>query len=321
MSNAPAPFSDGQPVVFLLGPTATGKTELALQLCRRLPCEIISVDSAMVYRQMDIGTAKPEPEVLAVAPHRLIDIRDPRETYSAADFCSDALEQIREIQGRNRIPLLVGGTMLYFKALREGLSPLPAADSELRERLNCEGEQYGWSELHARLAKVDQAAARRIHPNDPQRIQRALEVYELTGIPLSEHQTTGLSGRLNQNYFQIALSTEDRASLHDRIERRFDQMLEKGFVEEVDGLRQRGDLSLALPALRAVGYRQVWEYLDGEMDRAAMRYRGIVATRQLAKRQFTWLRGTPGLASFECLAPTLLDKVLKTLESRLTLDG
>ncbi len=303
-----------------MGPTASGKTELAIQLSRRLPCEIISVDSAMIYRQMDIGTAKPEPAELAEAPHRLIDIRDPADTYSAAEFRKDALAHIAEIHRNGNIPLLVGGTMLYFKALREGLSALPEADTELREQLNAEGNRLGWSALHARLATVDPGSASRIHPNDPQRIQRALEVYALTGVPLSQLRREARSRPLEHPLSQIALTTDDRRVLHRRIEVRFDRMLATGFVEEVERLRERGDLTLEKPALRAVGYRQVWEYTEGKTDRDEMRYRGIVATRQLAKRQFTWLRGMSDLAFFECLEENLLDKVLKTLETRLTLD-
>lgn len=319
MSSQTIASATRKPVIFLMGPTASGKTDLAVQLVRRLPCEIISVDSAMVYRQMDIGTAKPEPEVLAEAPHRLIDIRDPAEAYSAAEFRQDALAQIERIHAKDRIPLLVGGTMLYFKALRDGLSALPSADAEVRERLSTEAEQRGWEVLHQRLAQVDPASAVRIHPNDPQRIQRALEVYELTGVPITQLQNAISSDVFDYPYCQIALMTADRAWLHERIEKRFDRMLEEGFVAEVEKLRARGDLSLDRPALRAVGYRQVWEYLAGEIDGEEMRYRGIVATRQLAKRQFTWLRSTPDLSCFECLSKDLMDKVLKTLESRLTL--
>ncbi|GAB4353697.1 MAG: tRNA (adenosine(37)-N6)-dimethylallyltransferase MiaA [Gammaproteobacteria bacterium] len=309
-----------KPVVFLMGPTASGKTDLAAALVHRLPCEIISVDSAMVYRQMDIGTAKPDSSVLAVAPHRLIDIRDPAEPYSAAEFRRDALEHIRQIHAVGRIPLLVGGTMLYFRALREGLSALPPADPAVRERLSREAEERGWKALHQRLASRDPVAAARIHPNDPQRIQRALEVYELTGEPMSHLQAAEANPPFPFPYCQIALVTGQRTLLHQRIERRFDQMLERGFVEEVERLRARGDLTLEQPALRAVGYRQVWEYLAGKIGREEMRYRGIVATRQLAKRQFTWLRSTPMLDRFDFQDKNLLDKVLKTLESRLTLD-
>jgi len=303
-----------------MGPTASGKTGLAIQLTRRLPCEIISVDSAMVYRQMDIGTAKPEPEELEEAPHRLIDIRDPAESYSAAEFRREALGHIEAIHRNGNIPLLVGGTMLYFKALREGLSRLPAADPVLREQLNAEGVRLGWPALHARLESVDSESAARIHPNDPQRIQRALEVFELTGVPLSQLRNASQPQTFDYPLCQMALTTVHRGVLHRRIEERFDRMLERGFIEEVQRLRDRGDLTLDKPALRAVGYRQVWEHIAGNSDYDEMRYRGVVATRQLVKRQFTWLRGTSDLVFFECLEENPLDKVLKTLETRLTLD-
>lgn len=306
-------------MIFLLGSTATGKTDLAVELVRRLPCQIVSVDSAMVYRGMDVGTAKPEPEVLAAAPHRLIDIRDPAETYSAAEFCGDALREIAAIHSAGAIPLLVGGTMLYFRALRDGLAALPPADPQVRRQLEQEADRVGWAAMHRRLARVDAPSAQRIHPNDPQRIQRALEVYEVTGKALSEWHQDGPETPFAHPIRQVILAAEARALLHQRIEQRFDSMLNRGFVDEVAALRERGDLGLDKPALRAVGYRQVWEYLAGSISHAEMRQRGIIATRQLAKRQMTWLRAFEGGERFDCLDPHLADKVLKWLESGPTL--
>jgi tRNA dimethylallyltransferase len=278
------------PAIFLMGPTATGKTELAIQLCRELPCDIISVDSVMVYRGLDIGSAKPDAETLKAAPHRLIDICDPSEAFSAAQFRQRALAEIEDSLARGRIPLLVGGTMLYFRALLQGLSPLPSADPGIRAQLEAEAERHGWAHLHARLAAVDPAAAARIHANDPQRIQRALEVFELTGEPLSAWFGREVDNALPCRVLKVVLTAADRAVLHQRIAQRFHAMLEQRLVEEVEGLYQRGDLHANLPALRAVGYRQVWGYLAGEWDYDAMVEKGIVATRQLAKRQMTWLR-------------------------------
>ncbi|KAA3627915.1 MAG: tRNA (adenosine(37)-N6)-dimethylallyltransferase MiaA [Proteobacteria bacterium] len=302
-----------------MGATATGKTDLAVELVRRLPCQIISVDSAMVYRGMNIGTAKPEAEVLAEAPHRLIDIRDPAETYSAAEFRADALREIADIHSAGAIPLLVGGTMLYFRALSNGLAEMPPADPQIRRHLEDEAARLGWAALHQRLARVDAPSARRIHPNDPQRIQRALEVYEVTGRALSDwHQDTP-DTPLTCPIRQVVLETESRARLHQRIEQRFENMLNRGFIDEVAALRERGDLGLDKPALRAVGYRQVWEYLEGALSLAELRQRGVIATRQLAKRQMTWIRGLKRGERFECVDPRLAYKVLKWLESGLTL--
>jgi len=282
------------PAVFLMGPTASGKTELAVQLVQALPLEIVSVDSALVYRQMDIGTAKPGPEILARAPHRLIDILDPAEAYSAARFRADALEAMAEITAAGRVPLLVGGTMLYFRALQRGLAVLPAADAATRARLEEQALRVGWSGLHRRLAEVDPESAARIHPNDPQRIQRALEVHALTGLPLSAHHARQRGGAaFPYRVLRLALVDEDRARLHGRIARRFEAMLADGFLDEVRALRERGDLSLDLPAMRAVGYRQVWEYLEGKLTRREMVEQGVAATRRLAKRQITWLRAEP----------------------------
>jgi tRNA dimethylallyltransferase len=275
-----------------MGPTASGKTDLAIALSEQLPVELISVDSAMVYRGMDIGTAKPSPAELARAPHRLIDICDPAETYSAAEFRRDALAAMAEITAAGRIPLLVGGTMLYFRALQYGLSDLPHADPALRERLAEALEREGLAALHARLARVDPEAARRIHPNDPQRTLRALEVWESTGRPLSELQRQP-GEAMPYRALKLVLAPPDRATLHARIDRRFLQMLERGLVEEVERLVARGDLDPELPSMRSVGYRQVWRWLRGESSREQMVQEGQAATRQLARRQLTWLRKEP----------------------------
>lgn len=306
------------PVLCLMGPTASGKTDLAVALHEALPVDIVSVDSVMVYRGMDIGSAKPAPAILAQAPHRLVDILDPAEPYSAARFREDALREIRAIHAAGRVPLLVGGTMLYFRALFGGLSALPSADPAVRARLEQEAAERGWPALHARLAQVDPAAAARIHPNDPQRIQRALEVHELTGRPLSELQAAPAGEALPYRFVKLAVAPAERSVLHERISRRFRQMLEAGLVEEVEGLFRRGDLHPGLPAIRAVGYRQVWQYLAGELDREAMVERGIIATRQLAKRQFTWLRSETQVAWFDSLAADRLPRVLKMAEKAIS---
>ncbi|WP_267220448.1 tRNA (adenosine(37)-N6)-dimethylallyltransferase MiaA [Dyella silvae] len=276
--------------VFLMGPTASGKTALACELSEQFPVELISVDSALVYRGMDIGTAKPDAATLARYPHRLIDIRDPAEPYSAADFRQDAVAAMQGITAKGKVPLLVGGTGLYFRALQQGLSQLPVADPAIRERLTSEATALGWSALHERLRQKDPAAAGRIGPNDAQRIQRALEVIELTGRPLSDQQQGGNGLRFPWRVLKLALLPADRAPLHVRIAQRFDAMVAANFLDEVRALRTRGDLHEDLPAIRAVGYRQAWEYLDGQSDAATFRDRGIFATRQLAKRQITWLR-------------------------------
>lgn len=301
------------PAIFLLGPTASGKTDIAVRLVEDLPCEIISVDSAMVYRGMDIGTAKPNAEILHNAPHRLIDICDPVEAYSAAQFADDALREMDDICANGKIPLLVGGTFLYFRALAEGLSPLPAADSEIRAQLDAEAKAVGWAEMHRRLASIDPETASRIHPNDPQRIQRALEIYELTGEPMSSILHRDNPGELPYNVSKLILAPNDRAVLHDRIAIRFNQMLESGLVEEVDLLYRRGDLHKDLPSVRAVGYRQVWAYLEGELQYDQMIQRGVVATRQFAKRQFTWLRSEKDGTWFNALENNIYSKILKKL--------
>jgi len=277
--------------VFLMGPTASGKTALACALSERFPLELVSVDSALVYRGLDIGSAKPDAQTLARYPHRLIDIRDPAEPYSAADFRGDAISAMQEITAQGRVPLLVGGTGLYFRALQQGLSNLPEADPSVRERLTAQAATEGWPAMHARLQQLDPIAAERIGPNDAQRIQRALEVIELTGRPLSDQQRGGSGERFPWRVLKLALVPTDRAPLHQRIAQRFDTMLRDGLLDEVRALRARGDLHADLPAIRAVGYRQAWEHLDGQTTAAEFRDRGVFATRQLAKRQITWLRG------------------------------
>lgn len=313
------------PAIFLMGPTAAGKTDLALELARVLPCDLISVDSALVYRGMDIGTAKPERDVLDAFPHALIDIRDPAESYSAAEFRTDALAAMAESAARGRIPLLVGGTMLYYKALLEGLADMPSADPAIRAELEARAAAEGWEVLHRELAVVDPESAARIHPNDPQRLTRALEVYRLSGMSMTEHRLrqaagnpdagTSGAGQLPYTVAQLAIAPAQRQVLHDRIAQRFRVMLEQGFVEEVQALRRRSDLHAGLPSIRAVGYRQVWEYLDGDLSQDEMVERGIIATRQLAKRQFTWLRGWENVHWLDSLACDNLSRVLKYLGS------
>jgi len=306
--------------VAIMGPTASGKTAAALEIARHIPCEIISVDSALVYREMDIGTAKPNAEELASVPHHLIDILDPTESYSAMQFRNDALRLAQDIRARGKLPLLVGGTMLYFKALRDGLDDLPEADPAVRERLDEEAARDGVPAQHARLATLDPETAARLKPNDSQRIQRALEIIELTGKPMSALLAQKEAEPLPFTLLPLALEPSERAVLHERIARRFDLMLENdGLLDEVRRLRARGDLHLGLPAMRCVGYRQAWEYLDGQYDYAEMRERGIIATRQLAKRQITWLRSTPGRVIIDCNAANatqiVMDHVRKALES------
>ncbi len=301
-------------VIFVMGPTASGKTDLAMQLCDQLPCELVSVDSAMVFKGMDIGTAKPSPAELAAYPHRLVDIIDPAEAYSAAQFREDALSAIDEIQAANRFPVLVGGTMLYFNALKQGLAKLPEADPELRQRIEAEAAELGWPAIHARLAAVDPEGARRLKPNDSQRLQRALEVFELTGRPISDHWREQEEAELPFEIVPIALAPDDRSVLHERIELRFDLMLKAGFEEEVRALWQRGDLHVGMPSIRCVGYRQMWSWLEGEYDRETMRYKGIVATRQLAKRQLTWLRGWKDVNWLSTTESNLLARALKLVD-------
>ncbi|OGT33618.1 MAG: tRNA (adenosine(37)-N6)-dimethylallyltransferase MiaA [Gammaproteobacteria bacterium RIFCSPHIGHO2_02_FULL_39_13] len=278
-------------IIVIMGPTACGKTDLAMYLTHKIPAEIISVDSAMIYREMNIGTAKPSVEALKIAPHRLINVCDPAEIYSAGRFCEDAVRAMKDIHANNHVPLLVGGTMLYFHKLLFGLAELPTADKNIRDTLTQEAKQIGWSAMHEQLRVVDPVAAAKIKPQDSQRIQRALEVFLLTGKPISELQKKSESFLLQHYHVTlIALIPADRAWLHDRIANRFEKMLEMGFIDEVRALHQRPDLHADLPSMRIVGYRQAWEYLDGKIDYDTMKQKAIAATRQLAKRQLTWLR-------------------------------
>jgi len=302
-----------QLIVCLMGPTASGKTQLAVNLTQKFPFEIISVDSAMVYRGMDIGTAKPDTETLRIAPHHLIDIRDPLDAYSAAQFREDALCEIKNIIVRNKIPLLVGGTMLYFRALQQGLSDLPSADETQRKKIIAEANEKGWAALHKQLAEIDPVAAERIHPNDSQRIQRALEVYALTGKNLTTWQQASGGPLLDYEIHNLVIAPQDRSILHERIAIRFKQMLTNGFIEEVKKLMERGDLTINLPAIRSVGYRQVWEFLQGSLTYEEMCERGIIATRQLAKRQLTWLRSWSELQWFDSEDADLCQQVEKYL--------
>ncbi|MDQ2696108.1 MAG: tRNA (adenosine(37)-N6)-dimethylallyltransferase MiaA [Pseudomonadota bacterium] len=298
------------PALLLMGPTAAGKTALAVALAQRFPFSIVSVDSAMVYRGMDIGTAKPDAATLALAPHRLIDIADPADAYSAARFCLDARREMADIHAAGGIPLLVGGTLLYYRALLRGLSPLPAADPLVRAELAAELADKGLAALHARLARLDPAAAARIHPHDPQRILRALEVHALTGRTMTELQARPGEAELPFRVARLALAPADRALLHRRIAGRFAAMLDQGLVAEVARLRQRGDLDLTTPAMRAVGYRQVWEYLDGLTDQTEMLARAVAATRGMARRQLTWLRAEDGVIWLDSQGPGLVDRAI-----------
>jgi len=304
--------------VAIMGPTASGKTAAALAIAQRMPVEIISVDSALVYRGMDIGTAKPTPEELASVPHHLIDIIDPLESYSVMQFREDAIRLVAEIQARGRLPLLVGGTMMYFKGLVDGLDDLPTANAEVRARIDEEAARIGWPGMHAKLRELDPVTAERLAPNDAQRINRALEIIELSGKPMSSLLAKREKEALPFELVSIALEPSDRAVLHQRIALRFDQMLgdrdDQGIVAETAGLRARGDLHLGLPSMRCVGYRQSWEYLDGLYDRKQLRENGIVATRQLAKRQLTWLRAMPERIVIDCLAKEATDQVLGVLD-------
>lgn len=307
------------PAIFLMGPTAAGKTDLAVRLVQEKNCEIISVDSALVYRDMNIGTAKPDAELLAKAPHRLIDIRDPSEPYSAMEFRADALQAMAEITAAGKVPLLTGGTMMYFKFLRDGAAKLPPADEVVRQKLDQQAAEHGWQFMHDRLREVDPVSADRIHPNDPQRLQRALEVYEITGKSMTEfwkeQQMDGGPEPLPYNVVNLAVCPEDRKILHERIALRYETMLKQGFVNEVKALYERGDLDVNLPSIRAVGYRQVWDYLDGNVGYDEMVEKGIIATRQLAKRQITWLRSWPELNWFESQDENLFENVLKKLNT------
>ncbi|MCP5207560.1 MAG: tRNA (adenosine(37)-N6)-dimethylallyltransferase MiaA [Hahellaceae bacterium] len=329
MNNSTKPLA-----ICLMGPTASGKTDLAVNLVASFNCEIISVDSALIYRGMDIGTAKPDASILSVAPHRLIDIRDPAEVYSVAQFREDALKEMAEITSRGKTPLLVGGTMMYFKALCQGIASMPKANDELRQQILSQAEQDGWQAMHERLTVLDPAAAEKIHPNNRQRILRALEVCMLSGKKMSD-LWAGASWETGQNadgdytkwdevsfdglpysIVNLAIAPAARQTLHDRIGQRFQQMLANGFIEEVAGLRQRADLHSELPSIRSVGYRQVWEYLSGGYSRDEMIEKGTAATRQLAKRQLTWLRSWPDVNWLESEDSELITKTLAILAAK-----
>ncbi len=304
------------PAIAIMGPTASGKTAAALAIAQAIPAEIISVDSALVYRGMDIGTAKPTLDELAAVPHHLIDIIDPLDAYSVAQFRNDTLRLVAEITARGKLPLLVGGTMLYFKGLADGLDDLPGADAALRVQLEADAAAIGWPAMHARLAQLDPPTAARLAPNDAQRVGRALEIIALSGQPMSAllalREKTVLPFRLQS----FALEPSDRAVLHARIATRFDAMLkDDALLDEVDGLRRRGDLHPGLPSMRCVGYRQAWDYLDGRIDRAALRETGIIATRQLAKRQLTWLRAMPERIVIDCLGKDPAGQMLAQIQA------
>ena len=305
--------------VAIMGPTASGKTAAALAIAREIPSEIISVDSALVYRGMDIGTAKPSAEELASVPHHLIDIIEPTESYSVAQFSSDTIRLVAEISARGKLPLLVGGTMMYFKGLTDGLDDLPTADAELRARIEEEAARIGWPAMHDKLRALDPPTADRLAPNDAQRINRALEIIELSGKPMSELLAKRAKTELPFELLSFALEPSDRAVLHTRIATRFDQMLgdrdDQGLVAEVARLRARGDLHPTLPSMRCVGYRQAWDYLDGVIDRPALRETGIIATRQLAKRQLTWLRSMPARVVIDCLGNDVASRLLRSVDA------
>lgn len=316
--------SAGQPVaVAIMGPTASGKTAAALHIARHLPCEIISVDSALVYREMDIGSAKPSLAERAAVPHHLIDILEPAASYSVMQFRQDAIALVADIHARGKLPLLVGGTMLYFKALRDGLDDLPQADPALRAALDRDIAAHGIQALHARLAVLDPITAARLKPADSQRIQRAMEIITLTGQPMSSLLARAPKIALPFTLLPIALEPRERSVLHQRIADRFDQMLQAqpGLLDEVRALRARGDLHAGLPSMRCVGYRQAWDYLEGSMDLATLREQGMAATRQLAKRQLTWLRSMPDRISIDCLAPDAADQVLQQVKAALVQAG
>ncbi|HIQ54053.1 MAG TPA: tRNA (adenosine(37)-N6)-dimethylallyltransferase MiaA [Pseudomonas pachastrellae] len=314
------------PLVCLMGPTASGKTDLAMYLYDQFPCELVSVDSVLVYRGMDIGSAKPDAQTLQRYPHHLIDMLDPAEPYSAARFRDDALALMQDITARGRVPLLVGGTMLYFKALAGGLASMPSADPVVRARIEAMALEQGWPAVHAALAQVDPASAERIHPNDPQRISRAYEVFLGSGITLTQwhqrqhaekaaDQTPG-SGVLPYTVRYLAVAPRERSVLHERIAERFSLMLQQGLISEVEALHARGDLDVSMPSIRAVGYRQVWDYLEGRLSYEQMHERGVIATRQLAKRQFTWLRGwNEPIEWLDSLDPKRFERALKVLQT------
>ena len=316
------------PAIILMGPTASGKTALSGMLAQSLACEIISVDSAKIYKEMDIGTAKPDAEFLKQTPHHLIDIIEPHESYSAAKFRDDAITHMREITERDKIPLLVGGSMMYFKSLIEGLNDLPEADPMTRMLIDTMAEEKGWPGVHAKLMEVDPETAARLDPNDSQRIQRAMEIYHLTGKPMAEWLKKPKYVYFPYTPIRIAITPGDRGALHERIATRFDEMLKAGLVDEVARLREEYVLESNMPSMRCVGYRQAWQHLNGEFDKAALREQGIAATRQLAKRQLTWLRGMSdegNIADFDCLAPDMdtrvLDYIRQELEAHYATEG
>ncbi|MFT2109825.1 tRNA (adenosine(37)-N6)-dimethylallyltransferase MiaA [Marinomonas sp. 2405UD68-3] len=304
-------------VVCLMGPTASGKTGLAVELVQNHNYSIISVDSALIYKGMDIGTAKPDSDMLERAPHRLIDIIDPLESYSAADFLADVKKEVDDITSKGQIPLLVGGTMMYFNALKKGLAVMPQANQAVRANIEKDAELNGWSYIHSELAKVDPVSAARIHPNDPQRLQRALEVFLLSGRSMTDLWAEQQSQSLPFNMVDIAVMPNERSVLHRRIEERFGIMMEQGFLDEVESLYRRGDLHIDLPSVRCVGYRQLWMHLDGQCSLTDAIDKGVIATRQLAKRQITWLRSWENLEVFDSLSKDLSRQALKYLESRI----
>ena len=306
------------PAIFILGPTASGKTAMAMQLADQYPVELVSIDSAQVFRDMNVGTAKPDAETLAKYPHHLVDLISPEESYSAARFCEDALRVMAEITARGKVPLIVGGTMLYYKALTEGLADMPKADAAIRAQIDAEAAVHGWPHMHMELAKLDPASAERLKPNDAQRIQRALEVVRLTGKTMAEIYATQEKQPFPYRRLTIALMPTDRAWLHERIALRFDLMLAQGLLEETRGLRAKYHLKADLPSMRCVGYRQAWEVLEGEIPPQELRDRGIFATRQFAKRQITWLNSLPNLALFDCTKPALAETINSNVHSFLS---
>ncbi len=303
--------------ILLMGPTASGKTDLAISLCKRFPCDIISVDSALVYRGMDIGTAKPDAGTLRRTPHQLVDIRDPEDSYSAGDFVRDARAAIGQSISNSRIPLLVGGTMMYFRALTEGIADLPAADEAVRRQIDSEAEQKGWPAMHAELATIDHTVAARLNPNDSQRIQRALEVFRISGKPLGEWQQEAVSNTGDIEYIKVALQIEPRSLLHERIEQRLEQMIANGFEQEMQTLRARPGLGKDGSAMRSVGYRQFWAYLDGDYSKQEARDRALFATRQLAKRQLTWLRSESDVFTIDPLEADAIGTISAHLAHKL----
>jgi len=301
--------------IFLMGPTAAGKTALAMDLYDKLPCELISVDSALIYKGMDVGTAKPTAVELEKYPHHLVDIIDPSESYSAAQFREDVLPLMQDIVARGKIPVLVGGTMMYFNALTKGMAQLPQADESIRAEITKMADQEGWPAVHQQLQEVDPESAQRLAPNDSQRIQRALEVFRISGKTLTKHWEEQEQQKLPFDVLNLAIMPKERKTLHQRIEQRFSLMLEQGFIEEVQALYDRGDLNLEMPSMRCVGYRQAWMYINGEIDHKTMIEKGVVATRQLAKRQITWLRSWQDLHWFDLESTDLTARVLKLLDS------